>query len=140
MITTNNIFKFFTAFFVISIVGILSFSIWNYSKNYEFRSCIYYATGDIVEHSRSVSDFAKNKENWYILNDEETRKVLSEISFKDCSFSGSQPKDIKEKNLKVAVKKNSEFGFTVKAWSRGFDNISGTDDDIFGSLDEKPLE
>lgn len=138
MKTINTTFKFFTSFFVIGIFGFLAFSIWNHTKDSALRSCIYSATGDITEHSKLISDFAKSSDTWYILNDEEAQRVLAEISFRDCSLSGSQPKDMKERNLKIAVRKNSEFGYSVMAWSRGFDNISGTDDDIYGFFNEKP--
>jgi len=44
---------------------------------------------------------------------------------------------LKDNNLKIAVRKNSKSGYMVMVWSKGFDNISGTEDDIVIPYGEK---
>ena len=103
------------------------------------RSCISSVAGDVVEYSYEIGDFARNGENWYVLTDEEAASIFSNerITFGGCSTFKSQPQDLTERNLKIAVKKNGEQGFEVMVWSKGFDNISGTEDDIGSPWDEE---
>lgn len=103
------------------------------------RSCVSSVAGDIAEYSAEIRKFAQNAENWYVLTDEEAKIIFSNerITFSDCSKLKSQPQDLTQRNPRIAVKKRGEQSFELLIWSKGFDNISGTEDDIGSSSDEK---
>lgn len=103
------------------------------------RSCVSSVASDVVEYSNEIGNFARNDENWYVLTDAEINYVFSNrhITFRGCSRFKSQPQDFSERNFKIAVIKNSEYGYRIMVWSKGFDNVSGTEDDISSSWDEK---
>ncbi|CAN5438111.1 hypothetical protein BH10ACI1_BH10ACI1_14210 [soil metagenome] len=113
------------------------FYIWKITKAEILRECVSSVAGDIVEHWRATEDFSRNSENWYVLTDDEAKSVLSNemINFDGCRNLTSKPQDMKDKNLKIAFK-----GSKIMVWSRGFDNISGTEDDILMPYGEKVPE
>ncbi len=81
----------------------------------------------MVEYSPEIISLARNSESWYVLTDNEAKFALKKkFSKNQCSQLSSKPQDINEEKLKIAVKKTGE----IIVWSSGFDNISGTVDDI----------
>lgn len=139
MSKSNKTFSLISAVVAILILSFVFYYIWIITQRAILRSCISSIVGDVVEHSNQIGDFAQNGENWYVLTDDETESVLSDerISFGNCFQFKSQPQDMKEKKLKLAVRKNSEYGYSVMVWSNGFDNISGTSDDLVIPYGEK---
>ncbi len=133
----DKIFSLLSALFAVLIISFLALLVWNQAKNYALRSCVHSVGSDVVEYSSELHDFARSSESWYVLTDDEAKSALKDISFRDCPQSDSQPQDMKERNFKLAVIKNSEYGFRVIVWSKGFDNISGTSDDIVFPRHEK---
>ncbi len=134
----SKIFSLLSALFVIVIVIFLVVTLWNKTENAALHSCISYVAGDLAEHPKEIIKFAPDNEDWNVINEEEAKKILKNVTFGDCPDPNSQPKDMKEKNLKIAVKKNDKHSFEIMVWSRGFDNISRTDDDIVSPYGEKP--
>ena len=104
-------------------------------KTEVLRFCINNTIGDIVEYSFKIGDFARETDKWYVLTDTEIDSVFSNEHIKINYWSSFSvvPQDIKERKLKIAVKKDAQKSYQVMVWSRGFDNISGTDDDIICS-------
>lgn len=105
---------------------------WNWFQKNQLESCVYYVNADVVEYATEISKLSSTQGKWYVLTDEEAKSVLTNknINF-DCSGISPLPNDIKERNLKIAVLKSAEHSsYRVRVWSRGFDDISGTDDDI----------
>jgi len=130
-------FSLLSVFFAVLIFSFLIYIVWNYAKNSALYSCVYSAGVDLIEYSPELHNLARSSENWYVLTDDEAKFALKSISFRRCSQSDSQPQDMKERNFKIAVIKSSEYGFRIIVWSRGFDNISGTADDIVFPRHEK---
>ena len=73
------------------------------------------------------------------MTDDEAKSIFSNqhIAFGGCSSFKSQPQDFNERSFKIAVKGNSEYGYRVMVWSKGFDNVSGTEDAIVSPFGEK---
>ncbi|HXG86159.1 MAG TPA: hypothetical protein VNI84_19215 [Pyrinomonadaceae bacterium] len=137
MIKLEKIFSLFSALFAVLIFSFLIYIVWSYAKNSALHSCVYSIGSDVVEYSSEIGSFARSSENWYVLTDDETKSALKNISFQNCSQSNSQPQDMKERKFKIAVKGNGGHSFEVMVWSKGFDNISGTSDDIVFPVGEK---
>jgi hypothetical protein len=135
----NKTFSFISVCCAILVFSFAVYYIWTTAKGAMLSSCVSSLAGDVVEYSHEIGNFAQNGETWYVLTDDEVKYVFSNkrITFGSCSTFKSQPQDLKERNLKIAVKKNSEYGYKIIVWSKGFDNISGTEDDISSSWDEK---
>ena len=141
----NNLNKIFILISTVSVIFILSVvfhKIWISAQRAAIHSCVSSIASDIVEYSNDIGNFAQSRENWYVLTDSQAKEILSDknINFEDCVQVNSKPQDIKEKTLKIAVRKNSESGFRVMAWSKGFDNTSGTEDDIVSPFGEEVPE
>jgi hypothetical protein len=135
----NKTFSFISALCIILVFSFGFYSIWTVAQRVMLRSCVSSVAGDVVEYSNYIGNLAQNGDNWYVLTDTETKSVFSNerITFNGCSSLKSQPPDFMERNLKIAIRKNSEYGYRVMVWSRGFDNVSGTEDDIGSSWNEK---
>lgn len=135
----SKTFSLISAVCAILLFSFVFYYIWTITQRVILRSCISSFIGDVAEYSNQIDDFAQNGENWYVLTDNEAKSVFSNehISFGGCFNLKSQPQDMKEKNLKIAVRKTSEYGYRIMVWSKGFDNISGTEDDIVSPSDEK---
>lgn len=138
----NKIFVFISAASIIFILSVVFHKIWVSAQRAALHSCMSNIVGDIVEHSNEIGNFAQSSKNWYVLTDGQVKAILLDerVKFEDCSQLNSKPQDMKEKTFRVAVRKNSEYGFSVMAWSKGFDNISGTENDIVIPYDEKVPE
>ncbi len=138
MIRLEKIFSLFSALFAVLIFAFLIYIISNYVKNSMLRSCVSSVESDLAEYSADkLHNFAQSSESWYVLSDDEAKSALENISPQNCSQSNFQPQDMKERKFKIAVKGNGEHSFRVMVWSKGFDNISGTEDDFIKSFGEK---
>jgi len=135
----NKTFSFISVCCAILVLSFAVFYIWTTAKKAMLSSCISSVAGEIVEYSHQIGNYAQNGETWYVLTDNEAKSVFSNerITFGGCSKFKSQPQDLTERNLKIAVRRNSEYGYRVIVWSKGFDNVSGTEDDIGSFGDEK---
>jgi hypothetical protein len=127
----NKTFSFISALCIILVFSFGFYSIWTTAQRVMLRSCVSSVAGAVVEYSNEIDDYARNNVDWHILTDDEAKIIFANehISFRGCSKFKSQPQDLTEKNPKIAVKKNGEFGYQVIVWSKGFDNMSGTEDD-----------
>jgi hypothetical protein len=124
----------------ICVAGILvffGFIAWNSIHRELLRQCISSIAGEIVEHSHQIENFPPADNSLYVLSDGQTASVFSEIKPPQCHFAGTVPLDITNRNLRIAIRGNKNGGFLIIVWSRGFDNISGTEDDIIDPRDEK---
>ena len=133
----SKILTFLSVVFATLLLFFAVSSVWNWTKKNLLSNCVYFVGSDVVEYSPNIRNFAQSSENWYVLTDDEAQSVLVNIPIQNCSFINSQPQDLKEKRLKIAVRKTSGDGFEIIVWSKGFDNISGTADDIVFPSDEK---
>jgi hypothetical protein len=117
------------AILVISIVFCGAYFALKKVKESILLSCVY-SVGDVLVEYSNITTFAKDDADWYVLTDGEADSFLSKHKVGDCQCFGSKPQDISYKKYQIAVRRSGESSFHVKVWSKGFDNISGTDDDL----------
>ncbi|HEX8736116.1 MAG TPA: hypothetical protein VF721_12385 [Pyrinomonadaceae bacterium] len=113
---------------------------WHQAKTENLLDCVSSVGNAIVEYS-SIGKFARDDGNWYVLSETEVDNLLESFSIADCpeGFAGL-PSDIREKKYRMAVRKTGRSQYDVRVWSNGFDNISGTRDDIVFPEGEKALK
>ena len=91
--------------------------------------CVQGVGSDIVEYS-NFHTLVKNSPDWYVLTRDEADRVITQAPNEDCGSFFSRPQDMVDKKLEIAVKSSRDSFYQVTVWSKGFDNISGTEDDI----------
>jgi hypothetical protein len=110
----------------------------NFLQRESLQSCVNEVGSDIVEYSKSLPKLTKNDGSWYVLNAVEAKAILSNEIKNPCSKFNFQPQDMTNNEYQIAVRGLSGSSYEVIVWSKGFDNISGTKDDIIFPSGEKP--
>jgi hypothetical protein len=101
---------------------------WKEMNETAYMSCLG-SVSSAIKNSKSLDEFASNQPNWKILSEDETALLIQNIRGGDCVQSDNQTLDLWNRQIKVALKKQSDkISFVV--WSSGADGISGTTDDI----------
>ena len=123
---------------IVGIAGVAgSYYIWTQFERAALLSCIQSIGSDVAEYSR-LDKFAKDGENWYVLSNEESSGALEIVPFGGCK--GRFTHDIKAGRIKIAVRKLDKYGYKVRVWSTGIDDISGTKDDIVFPYGEEAIK